>query len=607
MIGRRGTSVLVVALFLAGGASGAAAQEQDTATAPQPYFSFTDSAEVADTTDRAGPGGAPAAGTAAADEDGFPIPVGFSGSAEFVGDGYAARGISARRPGAMWRLAVSSRFSLFGEINFNMNLLVSQEESTFQQDVGQLGLSPSWRWITVHLGDFTNDYSPLTLQGIRLRGGGIDLTPGKFRFSVQGGRVRRQTTTITGEGAFRRNLVALRVGYGAENASYLDLIAVGARDEFTRSEVTEVYTLLVDTIPEGLQPRVATRPQEGMTAGLQGQLVLLDGAVRLRGEGAMALTNGDRSSPEVSVDDAELAMPGVVASVFGGVVPVRYSSSFDLAYSADATIRMGTANLQGGYEFVGGGYNSLGLPYLVNDRQGYNLGGGLGLLDGRVNVQARYQHRANNVLSQQLASITRDGINTSITVRASDRLTTVLTGFITDVANDAPDSLRLDMRSWSAAANASLRQPLFGLETSFSLAYNVQQTTDGRAGAPVPAITTHNVQGSVDVPVAEQISVAPTVSGVLTRPEGQPSTTNVYLGFRGSGRFLEDGKLRTNASLSHTISQGRKILNGSARASYPTVWDTQLMLQLRHAEYSAFGGRPAFGETFVTLSLRRAF
>lgn len=601
---RRVPGVVVLALAFAGAGMGrVAAQEPDTAAAPQPYFSFTDSADVAP--DMADAGAAEP--DQAADEDGFPIPVGFSGSAELVGDGYLARGISARRPDAMWRLAVSSRFSLFGEIDFSMNLLLSQEESQFQQDVGQIGLSPSWRWITVHLGDFSNDYSPLMLQGSRIRGGGIDLTPGKFRFSVQGGRVRRQTTTITGEPSFRRNLVAFRVGYGAETASHLDLIAVGARDEFTREDVTGIDTLLVDTIPEGLQPRVATRPQEGITAGLKGQLVLLDGAVRLRGEGAMALTNNDRASPEISVDEAELAVPGLVADAFSGVVPVRLSSSFDVAYSADARVRLGPASLQGGYEFVGGGYNSLGLPYLVNDRQGFNLGGGAGLLDGRLNVQARYQHRANNVLSQQLATVTRDGINTSVTFRATERLTTVLTGFLTDMANDAPDSLRLDMRSWSAAANVMVRQPMFGLETSVSVAYNLQRTTDDRASAPVPSIITHNVQGSVDVPVTEQINVAPSVSGVLTRPEGQPSTTNVYLGFRGTGRFLEDGRLRANASLSHTISQGRQILNGSARASYPAMWDTELTFQLRHAEYSAFGGRPAFGETFLTLALRRAF
>lgn len=601
---RRVPAVVVLALAFAGAGMGrVAAQEPDTAAAPQPYFSFTDSADVA--TDMGDAGGTEPDQTA--DEDGFPIPVGFSGSAELVSDGYLARGISARRPDAMWRLAVSSRFSLFGEIDFRMNLLLSQEESRFQQDVGQVGLSPSWRWITVHLGDFTNDYSPLMLQGSRIRGGGIDLTPGKLRFSVQGGRARRQTTTITGEPSFRRNLMAFRVGYGAETGSHLDLIAVAARDEFTREDVTGIDTILVDTIPEGLQPRVATRPQEGMTAGLKGQLVLLDGVVRLQGEGAMALTNSDRASPEVSVDEVELAVPGLVADAFSGVVPVRLSSSFDVAYSADARLRLGPANLQGGYEFVGGGYNSLGLPYLVNDHQGFNLGGGAGLLAGRLNVQARYQHRANNVLSQQLATVTRDGVNTSVTFRATERLTTVLTGFLTDIANDAPDSLRLDMRSWSAATNVMVRQPMFGLETSVSVAYNLQQTTDDRANAPVPAITTHNVQGSVDVPVTEQINVAPSVSGVLTRPEGQPSTTNVYLGFRGSGRFLEDGRLRANASLSHTISQGRQILNGSARASYPAMWDTELTFQLRHAEYSAFGGRPAFGETFLTLALRRAF
>lgn len=539
---------------------------------------------------------------------GFDFPVRVSGTARMVTDAYLSHGIDPRRPGARWRMALSPRATLFGEVTVSAELLVSTEETEFRQNIGQIGLSPSWRWVTLHLGDFTRDYTRYTVQGARVRGGGVDLEPGDFLFSVQGGRVLRSASPAGGT-TFARNMVAARLGYGDQGGSHLRLSLVGGRDTFDEAEqgLPDPDTLLLDTIPEDLRPRMAEQPQEGVTMAMDGQAVLFDRLLRVKGEVAASLINRDRRSDVVDLDALDLGIPGVVADALTQAQEPRSSAAADYAWNLEAGVRRDGARLRGRYEYVGPGYGSLGLPYLVGDRKGYEVDGGLQLLDGVVGLQGRYQQRTNNLASQRLNTVDRRTMSSSVNVRASQAWTAVVTGVLTTMVNDAPsDSARLDNRATTLVTNLVHQLELFGNPGTITLSYNLQQTTDDRAGAAVPEVTTHQLQTSVQIPFSETVSGTPSVSSVFTTGDGIADRTDVYLGFNGQGRFL-DGDLRTNAGVSTTVSRGRRIFNANVRGMYPVGLGADLVAQFRQVEYGAFGDRPAFGESFFTLSVSRSF
>ncbi len=539
---------------------------------------------------------------------GFDFPARVSGSARMVTDAYLSHGIDPRRPGARWRMVLSPRATLFGEVSVSAELLVSTEETEFRQNIGQIGLNPSWRWVTLHVGDFTNDYTKYTVQGSRVRGGGVDLEPGDVRFSVQGGRVLRSASPAGGT-TYARDMVAARLGYGDQGGSHLRLTVVGGRDSFDQAEqgLPDPDTLLLDTVPEDLRPEMAQTPQEGMTASMDGQLVVLDRLVTLKGEIAASVINRDRRSDVVELGSLDLGVPGFVADALTSIQEPRTSAAADYAWNLEAGVREGGARLRGRYEYVGPGFGSLGLPYLVGDRKGYEVDGGLQLLDGVLGLQGRYQHRTNNLASQRLNTVDRQTVSSSVSVRASEAWTAVFTGVLTDMTNDAAsDSVRLDNRSTTFVTNLVHQRELFGKTSTITLGYNLQRTTDGRAGAAVPEVTTHQLQTSVQVPITENVSGAPSVSGVFTTGDGVDDRTDIYLGFNGQGRFL-DGDLRTTAGASTSVSRGRRIFNANVRAMYPIGWGADVVARFRQAEYSAFGDRPAFGESFFTLSVNRSF
>src|SRR5690625_2071558 len=186
-----------------------------------------------------------------------------------------------------------------------------------------------------------------------------------------------------------------------------------------------------------------------------------------------------------------------------------------------------------------------------------------------LGLNGQYRHQTNNLLGQRKNTVDRNTSALSASLRASDRVTTTLSGVVTSMVNDAPtDSAKLDTRSLALTSNLAIQQDLFGLAAMLSFGYSFQRTSDGNPLAQVSEVDTHSLNSSVQLPVSQSISLAPNLSGVITKGEGMEDKKNLFVGFRGNGRFL-DGDLRTSANLSQSVSQGQQIFaaNAIGRAS----------------------------------------
>jgi hypothetical protein len=533
--------------------------------------------------------------------------VHLSGMASMNGELYGVQGIEARRPGTLWRMSLTPQLTAFGRVSVGMNALLSSEGGELtagsRQNFTQLGLTPRWRWGSASVGDFSQTFSPYTVQGVRVRGAGFDLRPGRFRFALQGGRTQRSVSLGVGEPVFRRYLAGVKVGYGREGSSFLDLGLVKVKDDVNSVERALILrdTLLLDTIPEFLRPRVDVRPQENLVLSLGGQVALFDRSLTVRGEAAGALITHDLSSP--GADPAAVGGPGLLYRLH----PLHLSTSGDYAVNVNVALRRSAFGLQGGYEYVGAGYTSLGLPYLISDRQSYQFAGNTQLLKGRVGVQAQYQHQNDNLLDQKQSTTSRDVITGMLLLRPAQLLTLTLSGVGSFIGNDAVlDSARLDNRTLALNANAGLQLVVRQRPTTVSLAYGLQTTDDGGIVVPIPSVRIHNVTSSVQVALTRSISVAPSLSAVLKQVDQQEDETNLLLGFRGAARMF-DGKLSSSTNVTHSFAQGREVFSVVGNAGYDMPHGARLSLQARFNRFGAFGPRPAFSEELSTLTLSRSF
>jgi hypothetical protein len=374
---------------------------------------------------------------------------------------------------------------------------------------------------------------------------------------------------------------------------------VKAKDDVSSLAATLADTTLLDTIPVALRPRIETRPQENLVLGVQGQIGLLARRLVVRAEAAGALITKDLESPA--------ANPGGVGggTTVDPLMPLHLSTSGDLAYRFDADANLGSGGLRVGYEYVGAGYTSLGLAYLINDRRAYQLGGNVRLAQGKLNLQAQYQHQNDNLLGQKIATTDRNSIVASAAILLGRRFSTSLTAMTNVIANHAAvDTFLVDNRSFAFTASSSLQTSLLQRTTTLSLSYALQRSSDANPVTQIPQITVHNLSTAVQVSLSKTVSVSPSVSFAVTQNSAAATQSNVYAGFRGQARL---GALRTSFGATQTWSAGRGVFGVTGQATYTLPWEGRLAFQLRHTRYDAIGTRPAFQETFATLSVARSF
>lgn len=162
-------------------------------------------------------------------KDGFKLTGGLSAYTGF----YSSDLDDPRMSPLTWGLSARVNVSIY-DLQIPFTLVLSERERDFRQPFNQYGVSPRYKWVRLHLGYRTMQFSDLTLGGQRFFGAGLELTPGKLRFGAMYGRLRKeiyQDTTIDAvvEPAFERWAMAAKMGVGTE-ASHLDLIVFRAED-----------------------------------------------------------------------------------------------------------------------------------------------------------------------------------------------------------------------------------------------------------------------------------------------------------------------------------------------------------------------------------------
>ncbi len=94
---------------------------------------------------------------------------------------YTADGIAARNQASPFGLSGAVTVALPGGISLPFSAVLGNQGSSFRQPFNQFGVSPTYKWATVHAGYRNVSFSPFTLAGHTFLGGGVELNPGKFR------------------------------------------------------------------------------------------------------------------------------------------------------------------------------------------------------------------------------------------------------------------------------------------------------------------------------------------------------------------------------------------------------------------------------------------
>jgi hypothetical protein len=283
-------------------------------------------------------------------------PVSLDGSITLSGTKYSVSGAPARRPPTSWTIIGTPTLSFYG-VSLPFNFILSDQESSFRQPFDQVGVSPSYKWVTLHLGYNSLTYSKYTLSGITFLGAGVDLTPGNLRLSAMYGRFLRAVEIDTSSAptysyvqpAYQRMGFAAKIGYGTET-SFIDFIYLHAADDSSS----------LQRRPDSLN----IFPEENTVFGINTRIKIID-PLSFESEVAASFFTRDVRSPKIDSS----SIPNSLQSL----VTVKSSTSLLLADNAALVFTVPHFSTRLGYERIEPDYTSLGAYYYTSDVENYTL------------------------------------------------------------------------------------------------------------------------------------------------------------------------------------------------------------------------------------------
>ncbi|QEM02553.1 hypothetical protein DIU31_003100 [Mucilaginibacter rubeus] len=342
-------------------------------------------------------------------------PVTFSGTIQAQGIFYNATGIQDRRAPFTYYFSGNPTISFYG-LDVPLSFSFSQSDKSFRQPFNQFGISPAYKWVTVHLGYRDISFSPYTLGGHTMLGAGFELTPGKLRVGFMYGRLNRATTIDTTTQAlvpfsFSRKGYAAKLGYGTDR-NFFELSYLSAKD---------------DTIkPKGVTPQQDyISPARNDVMGYTSRFSFFK-YFMFESDGALSLYTNDVNSP-ISLDNGSSTLLNKLRTTFG----LNGTSEYYTAFSAGLGYKSRNYGLKLKYKRVDPDFQTMGAYYFSSDYENWTVSPSANLAKGKIRFNGSLGFQHDNIKDQKRATNHRviGAFNAGVDITKSLSVDAVYTNF----------------------------------------------------------------------------------------------------------------------------------------------------------------------------------
>jgi len=291
-----------------------------------------------------------------------------------------------------------------GQTPVPFSFVFSSFSNSVQTPFNQMGASPKYKWIQVHAGYRNIVFSPFTLGGQRMLGGGVELTPGKWQFGFFYGMIRNaikpdSTNQVSvppgsflfGPG-FRRSGWGAKVGFGKMEKSNVTLSLFRAKDN--EKSLDTVYHRLVEP------------PQANMVIGLSWKIQFSKRISWLNDIAASAYT---RNTGQADIDLGDYTGNPTIAAIFAPKISSQYLTALQSALQYNSK----KVKISLKYRRIDPDFKSMGTYFLNSDLQELTLNPGWRVnskiyLNGSIGVQednlSKFKQRTTRRLIYRIAA-----------------------------------------------------------------------------------------------------------------------------------------------------------------------------------------------------------
>jgi len=196
------------------------------------------------------------------------------GFADIYGAFYSVDGIEARLPSLYSRLNIRPTLIFWDVLEVPIEFLYTNDKSEFRQEQNYFGAGLDWGWGKVKYGDFAWNYSDLTWNGQKIRGGGIDINPIQFRAGFAYGIAQRAVNAGADRGAFERFFMVSKIGVGNYKESFFDLIVLKTKDNIHSLKLPEKYFQIISPDGKEVLPIGSRQTLKWITYGYKGRVTI---------------------------------------------------------------------------------------------------------------------------------------------------------------------------------------------------------------------------------------------------------------------------------------------------------------------------------------------
>lgn len=472
---------------------------------------------------------------------------------------YQANGLEGRRDPYNYFLSGNLNMSLYGW-SVPVSFSYSNQNVSFQQPFNQYGLSPTYKWVTAHLGHRSMTFSKYTLSGHLFLGAGVDLVPSdKIKVSAMYGRLQKaveiDTSEVSNAPAYRRMGGGVKVTVGGSNHA-VDFSVFSAADD-RNSVDTDLGA-------------VDIHPEENLVMGVGLTSQILKN-LSFKGEIAYSAITTDAQAENVHANN--------IYDQINFAFQPKVSSAYYKAMNAAMQYQFSQYTFGVAYERVDPGYRTLGAYYFNNDLENIALTHTSQWLDQRLNVSARGGLQRNNLNQQELNTMNRfsGSINANFQVKPTIVTSFSYSNFSTVVNFQTPEELlnqntvydNLDTLNYKQLSqNASLGANFIlgkSEERKQNLNVNLsyQQTAEEQGGEQQGGGNRfYNVNSSYSMNFQPQ-TLTVSLSGNVNISEASMNESLIYGPSLSARKSIDSKDISLMASVSYNVSEVNNKLNST--------------------------------------------
>ena len=313
-------------------------------------------------------------------------PIGLNGTLSASSVFYSAKGIKPRRDPFYWVINANVTFTLFNKVSVPFSATFTQQDKNytngldkFSQPFNQFGLSPKYKWLTIHAGYRVMDFSEFTYSGTMFLGGGVEIKPEKSLVSGSAfyGRLVK-AVPVGGIDGVVVSLPAynrmggggkLRIGNDDHNA---DLIFFKAKDD--------KFSIPFDT-------SLKITPAENQVFGL-GTKQKINKFISAEGNFSYSMYTNNLFQDVTRLDGF---------TYLNQIYSPRASSSYNKAITVAVNFTPEKFRFGFKYKRIDPDYKTMGAIFLVNDVEEYSVNNSFSLIKNKLNISSSIGLQQNNL------------------------------------------------------------------------------------------------------------------------------------------------------------------------------------------------------------------